>query len=305
MRDSIVLILFVLVCILPVRAIKPDRNYIRYPQKVGLIYKSLNVRTKDGYKIETWYFPAQKMLSQDDGREIPLEYKTLDAEKRPTLIICNGDAGNMSYYQLVLAKYYAANGYNVVTFDWRGFGTSDEFPMDKNYLCYTEMLVDYEAVIEEVKRQAETDTDQIYLLGWSTGGYLSMITAYKNPSVKGCILRGVPTSFETIIPILKKETGKANENLLVPKDFPVEYMPLSVAPDFHKDIMLIVGSEDTRTPLEMSEEIFYRLPSDILKRIWVAEGAKHGGKDAPEFMLLEDFISQTLQFLQDSRTYRK
>lgn len=70
----------------------------------------------------------------------------MDNKKRPTLIICNGDAGNMSYMQIDLAAVYAANGYNVVTFDWRGFGDSTEFEMNKDYLCYTEMLLDYEAV---------------------------------------------------------------------------------------------------------------------------------------------------------------
>ncbi len=281
-------------------AIQPDRQYIRYPQNMGLIYKVLDVRTPDNYKIETWYFPAQKMPDKNFGSNELLPYKIQDKKKRPTIIISNGDSGNMSYYQLILAMHYTASGYNVVTFDWRGFGTSSEFPMDHNYFCYTEMLTDYKAVITRVREEPETDSNNIYLLGWSTGGYLSMITAYNNPSIKGCILRGIPSSFEAIIPIIKNETGKKDENLLIPKDFPIGSMPLAIAPHFHKDIMLIVGSEDTRTPVSMSKEIFDKLPADIIKEIWIAHGAKHGGKYAPEFMYLNDFISNTTQFLQKS-----
>lgn len=282
-------------------AIKPDREYIRLPQQMGLVYKPLEVNTPDGYKIETWYFPAQEMPKDDAGSDRPLAYKTRDGKKRPTIIICNADSGNMSYFQLALAMQYAAAGYNVATFDWRGFGASSEFAMNPDYFCYTEMLADYHAVIAEVARQAETDAANIYLLGWSTGGYLSMIAAHKNRSVRGCILRGIPTSFEAVIPIIKHEKGKKDENLLIPADFPCDCMPLALAPAFRKDIMLIVGSEDTRTPARMSEEIIAALPEGIVKRLWIAQGAKHGGKEAPEFMYLNDFIRNTLQFLHDSQ----
>ena len=132
-----------------------------------------------------------------------------------------------------------------------------------------------------------------------------MIAAHKNQSVRGCILRGVPTSFEAAIPIIKSEKGKKDENLLIPEDFPLDCMPLALAPNFRKDIMLVVGSEDTRTPVRMSEEIIGSLPDGIVKRLWIAKGAKHGGKEAPEFMYLNDFIRNTLQFLHDSRNQIK
>lgn len=223
-------------------AIKPDREYIRLPQQLGLVYRPIDVKTPDGYKIETWYFPAQDMPKDDAASDLPLDYKTRDGKKRPTIIICNADSGNMSYFQLVLAMQYAAAGYNVATFDWRGFGASSEFAMDPDYFCYTEMLTDYDAVIAKVAQQPETHAARIYLLGWSTGGYLSMIAAHKNQSVRGCILRGIPTSFE-----------------------------------------------------------MDSLPDGIVKRLWIAKGAKHGGKEAPEFMYLNDFIRNTLQFLHDSQ----
>ena len=99
-----------------------------------MIYKELNVVTKDGYRIETWFYPAQPVPEQSAAQAEMLPYKTLDDSRRPTLIICNGDAGNMSYQQISLAYLYAANGFNVVTFDWRGFGESSEFEMDTDYL---------------------------------------------------------------------------------------------------------------------------------------------------------------------------
>lgn len=137
-------------------AILPDTVYIREPESMGLMYKDLNVKTKDGYKIATWFFPAQNSISEPEIEKLngaKREYKLLDNKRRPTIIICNGDAGNMSYFQLYLAEAWSNRGFNVVTFDWRGFGSSSPFAMDRNYLCYPEMLEDYNAVINTVARQ--------------------------------------------------------------------------------------------------------------------------------------------------------
>ena len=56
--------------------ILPDRKYIRLPQERGLVYKNLSVETKDGYKIETWFFPAQDMPDYKAGQKEMFSYKT-------------------------------------------------------------------------------------------------------------------------------------------------------------------------------------------------------------------------------------
>lgn len=282
-------------------AIIPDRKYIRLPQNAGLIYKELNVVTKDGYRIETWFYPAQNMPDENAGQSEMLPYKTLDNKRRPTLIICNGDTGNMSYQQIILASIYVANGFNVVTFDWRGFGESSEFEMNPNYLCYTEMLYDYDAVINAVKKQNEVDNSHIFIMGWSTGAYLSMITAYNNHAVAGCILSGTPSSFEEVIPVLSKrfEGKKSEDNLLVPGDFPRKQMPALIAPQFKKAIMLVVGAKDDRTPQWMSQKIYDSLPDEAYKKLSVYENAGHGGTEAPYFADMPRWAEETIGFMQN------
>ncbi len=284
-------------------AISPNKNYIRLPQQRGLIYKELNVITKDGYNIKTWFFPAQEIPSQSSYQEEMHPYKTIDNKPRPTIIICNGDAGNMSYIQIFCAEVYASLGYNVVTFDWRGFGQSSDFPMDENYLCYTEMLEDYRAVIREVKKQKETDKDNIYLFGWSTGAYLSMITAHNNKSITGLFVIGMPTSFEEVIPHLIKvhPKKKMEDNLIVPEDFPKDEMPIYIAPRFKKPILLVVGSEDDRTPKWMSENIFAAISESTFKQLSVFDGAGHGGMESPMLYDTERFITETNAFLEECR----
>lgn len=283
-------------------AIIPDRNYIRLPQDAGLIYRKLDVTTGDGFRIETWFYPAQDFPEENSGRQDMLPYRTIDEDKRPTLIICNGDAGNMSYQQIDLAMIYAACGFNVVTFDWRGFGASSEFEMNQDYLCYTEMLEDYRAVLDTVREQKEVDEENIFLMGWSTGAYLSMITAYDNANAAGCILSGVPSSFEEIIPILVRNhpAGKTEAELIVPEDFPKERMPALIAPEFRKPIMIIAGAKDDRTPLWMADKIYSALPDDTFKKLSIFENAGHGGKDAPYFVDTPRWVEETVTFMTEA-----
>lgn len=42
-------------------------------------------------------------------------------------------------------------------------------------------------------------------------------------------------------------------------------MPALVAPKFSKDILLVVGSEDNRTPQWMSEKIYNALPAESIR----------------------------------------
>ncbi len=299
MRRFILLLLAVLIT-LQSYSIIPDRKYIRLPQERGLVYKNLPVKTKDGYKIETWFFPAQDMPDYKAGQKEMLPYKTKDNKKRPTLIICNADDGNMSYMQLDLAAVYAANGYNVVTFDWRGFGNSFQFEMNRDYLCYTEMLLDYAAVIKTVAKQIEVDKKEIFLMGWSTGAYLSMIASHNNKNVKGCILVGTPSSFEDVIPQLIKvhPKRKTAANLVVPDNFPKDKMPFHIAPKFRKSVLLIVGKNDDRTPVWMSEKIYNALPEKVNKKLSVYDKAGHGGNQSPMVVDFERWMNETLDFME-------
>lgn len=282
-------------------AIKPNRIYRIYPEKLGLIYRDLNVTTFDGLKIKTWFFPAQPTLSEKEIGEswenpIKKTYKTIDNSLRPTIIIANGDAGNMSYQQLHHAQYFTSKGYNVVTFDWRGFGESSEWEMDNNYLVYSELLLDYDAVINEVlKQNKEVDTNKIIVYGWSTGAYLSMAAASKYDNIKAFVGIGLITSFEEVMPILKQALKKKEANLIVPDDYPKELQPINIASNFNKSTLLIVGEKDDITPIWMSEKIFSLLPSK--KELWIVEGAEHGGQDGP-LKDLDLFHKRVIEFLE-------
>lgn len=300
MKSFVILLIALFSGIGNCHAIIPDTVYIRKPESMGLIYKNLEVITNDGYKIETWFFPAQSPLSEGELRDLNgnrRTYETQNETKRPTIIVCNGDAGNMSYFQLYLAKSWTSRGFNVVTFDWRGFGKSSPFAMDRNYLCYTEMLEDYRAVVRTTSEQEEVLNGAIAVVGWSTGAYLSMITAYTDDLVNAFVGRSLPTDFDDFIPLVMKYKNKTRNELLVPEDFPTELMPVHIAPEFGKPLFLIVGENDFRTPVWMSRKIIESVPGTTPKELMIVENAAHGGKEDPILIAFDDFIKRTSDFL--------
>ncbi|MDD4739575.1 MAG: alpha/beta fold hydrolase, partial [Bacteroidales bacterium] len=266
-------------------AIKPDKVYVLRPENLGLIYRDLNVTTSDGLKIKTWFYPAQPALSEKEINEawnnpVKKPYVAPYSKNRPTIIIANGDAGNMSYQQVHFALNFTSKGYNVVTFDWRGFGESSEWEINNDYLVYSEFLLDYDAVIKEVlKQNEEVDTNRIAVFGWSTGAYLSMAAASKCENIKAFVGIGLITSFDDVLPLLKQLQTHKDRNLIVPDDYPKELLPVNLAANYNKSTFLIVGEKDNRTPVWMSKKIYSLLPSK--KELWIVEGAEHGGQNGP------------------------
>lgn len=229
-------------------ALKPSRNYRVVPSAYSLIYKDVHFQTKDGITIKGWFFPAQDDIGLGYSEENKLNrkpYKTLDDLKRPTVVICNGDAGNMDAL-IVFPINLVVKGFNVLTFDWRGFGESDDWPIETDYLCYPEFLLDYDAAIDFVKTLPEVNINRIGIFGFSTGAYLSFAIAAKRNDVAAFAGRALLTSFEDVLPILK--SLNPDRNLIAPPNYPEKLLPINCADKVTMPVFLIVGEKDIRTP---------------------------------------------------------
>jgi len=139
----------------------PEKKYLETPKKYGFAYKELKVKTTDNFEINTW--------------DIVPQGKT--KKKNITIVLCSGDSGNMSYL-LSQALNLVDKGYNVVTFDYRGFGQSQDFKVDTiNLLFHNEFLLDFEAVVSHAKKLYPKN--KIGSFGFSMGGYFPVITKMK------------------------------------------------------------------------------------------------------------------------------
>jgi predicted acyl esterase len=87
----------------------PNAKYDLTPADVGLAFEPVTITTADGVKIAAWYAPHP--------------------QGRGTVLHCHGNARNMSdRVEDMLALHHM--GYNVLLFDYRGYGASEGQPSE-------------------------------------------------------------------------------------------------------------------------------------------------------------------------------
>lgn len=133
-----VLCILVFLCVHLLWAVNPIKEYVDFPTNSKLSFEEVTIKTNDGFSLKSWVCFANKAKA-----------------KNRTLVLAYGDAGNMSYY-LRQTVELVNQGYNVVLFDYRGFGESDNFLIDENVLYYDEFATDLQAVVAYAKEKFKT-----------------------------------------------------------------------------------------------------------------------------------------------------
>nr|WP_299203916.1 alpha/beta fold hydrolase [uncultured Brumimicrobium sp.] len=136
--------------------IKPDSTYHSTPDALGLIYQTNRIATSDSKaELNSWMVKADSNI-----------------ENGTTLILCYGDSGNMSYW-LNQAGILSQVGYDVLLFDYRGFGNSSSFAIDPDQLYYDEFATDLKTVISWAKRNLQFKN--LGVISFSMGTIVSTI----------------------------------------------------------------------------------------------------------------------------------
>lgn len=139
-------------------SINPDREYNQRPEKYNLVYNELKVEVNSKIFLNLWDYAENR--------------KTSDK----TIIIVGGDAGNMGYLVDDAANLISL-GFHVITFDYRGFGSSSDFNIEKSQLYYDEFSNDLSSVIQYARKTYPSH--KIGLFAFSMGTLISYLTFQK------------------------------------------------------------------------------------------------------------------------------
>ena len=140
-------------------ALKPEPKYLQKPNELNISYSEHIIRTPDHFNLKAWVCSPKKEI-----------------DNKTTIILASGDAGNMSYW-LTQVGELVKNGFTVVTFDYRGFGESQYFKINNDYLYYNEFVTDLVTVIRWTKKK--TTENQIGILALSMGTIMSTLALQK------------------------------------------------------------------------------------------------------------------------------
>jgi pimeloyl-ACP methyl ester carboxylesterase len=149
-----------LLCAADALALNPSRTYKQRPDKFSMRFTEAKVPTNDGQAtLNVWDFPAKTKTT------------------RLVLIAHNGE-GNMGDY---LRQVDALTGqFNVVAFDYRGFGESSEFEIDGNMFIYPHFQDDYATMLDHCRK---THGGAFAVYGWGIGAGLALGMGYGRPEV--------------------------------------------------------------------------------------------------------------------------
>jgi len=117
------------------------------PSQFGLKFEEVHFRTRDGVELYAWFLPAK-------GKPLG------------TIVQLHGNAENISTHFQSLA-WAPERGFNVFTFDYRGYGASDGQPSLEG------VQLDIDAALQTVFARADVDKDRVVMYGQSLGGALA------------------------------------------------------------------------------------------------------------------------------------
>ncbi|WP_109830402.1 alpha/beta fold hydrolase [Reichenbachiella versicolor] len=143
-------------------ALHPRKEYTVLPKHVELNPEEIKIETNDGATLNAWYF-------NNKGNHL--------------IIISHDGDGNMSDYFRHI-KTLCDQGFDVMAYDYRGYGSSSDFDINPYQYIYTEFYTDFEAVLNYCTSKYRQD---IIVYGWGIGGGIGLLKAYDKDRVAGII----------------------------------------------------------------------------------------------------------------------
>ncbi|MFC2113760.1 alpha/beta hydrolase [Bacteroidota bacterium] len=234
-------------------ALKPEKEYAATPADYGMDYNNLKIKTSDGLLLQAWLFNAT------------------DKTSRKIIILSDDGDGNMADL-IELASNFLSLGYFVVTYDYRGYGQSDEFEIKSQFFMYSQFQKDLEGVIDYMKRQYPS-LKTTHLYGMGIGAGLSLGIGANRPEISKVIADSPYLSFELTE---KRYMEVFGQKVMMPLGFDKTWMePVYALEDKAAGltgIMLIAGENDELfTPADMKE--LYKLRKSITT-LYTVPGAK-------------------------------
>lgn len=207
-------------------ALNPKKDYEVTPAEYGMDYKDVTITTGDNVNLHGWYFKPS------DQRSVKI------------MVISHDGKGNMEDV-IEIASNFLTLGYHVLTYDYRGYGQSDDFSINKDFYIYAQFQKDLQAAIS-FARKGVSGIRQIDLYGRGIGAGLSVaIGSGRNTYIRNII---ADSPYYTMEDIRKRYQKEKDKDIKVPlgydkKQFEPAYAMKSVHAK-RKDYMFIAGKDD-------------------------------------------------------------
>jgi uncharacterized protein len=230
----------------------PQRELQITPAALGLGYRTVSITTEDGVRLHAWYLLAQ-------------------GEAHGSILFLHGNAENISTH-IATVQGLPAAGYNVLLFDYRGYGHSEGVP------SLAGVHLDARAALKRLLELADSGKTPIIVFGQSLGGAIAISMLRRSPyacAVEALIVEGAPSGYRAIA-----REKLASTWLTWPLQVPLSW---TINDDFHplEDIVqlknmrkLIIGSTgDKIVPINHARALFAAATNP--KTLWEVQNLPH------------------------------
>ncbi|MES2454199.1 MAG: alpha/beta fold hydrolase [Bacteroidota bacterium] len=225
--------LFINLCCVSAYAINPQKQYVIKPDAIGINYETYKIKVNDSVTLNSWIC-LQKDLN------------------KPFIIISGPDAGNMAN-ALGQAKAFYDRGYNIVLYDYRGFGESTDFKINPNMMYYNEFAEDLKKTIAFVENKFRPKS--IVLYGMSMGTIISRINVDCTKAIKGLILDSFVINPKLVV---DRIASLKNREALLPQN--ARKYADSNTRNINKPILIFSGLKDVVTKTEDYKDFLSKNP---------------------------------------------
>ena len=214
------------------------------PEKRGLAFEEITFSTVDDVELHGWFLPVKKPQSV-----------------KGTVVFSHGNAGAVGHH-LGLVDWLPSEGYQVLMYDYRGFGKSAGSPTREG------LIRDVEAAFAYARSRPEVAGRKIYSYAHSLGGAKSIValTRTKIPELRAVITDGTFASYEEMAEIMAGNFGK---NLVSDELSPKAYVAKLPVP-----LLIVHGTADEIVPIAQGRSLF--AAAVPRKTFFEVKGGKHG-----------------------------
>lgn len=223
----------------------PSKKLTYYPDTSIYNVEEINFKATDGKILNGWFLkPKQKLIVA-------------------TVLQFHGNGGNISY-QFQFAEPLVKAGFQIMVFDYEGYGNSDGTPSQEK------VLDDGVRALEYIKQRNDVKNTKLILFGQSLGGHLACVVAAKRQNlIDALIIEGAFTGHKLMaVYVAHKYYGAPK--WLARSIVPTRYDAINDIDKVAIPKLIIHSTEDATCPFFMGKELYDKASGP--KQFWEIKG---------------------------------
>ena len=211
----------------------PSPEIERRPADAGLNARDLRIETDDGERLHGWWIASS-------------------APSRSHVLLCHGNGGNIGD-RVDHARLLSNSGFDVLLFDYRGYGESSGRPSEEGTYC------DARAARRALLEQDGVDESRIAYLGESLGAAVALALALETPP-RGLVLQSAFTSV--------REMARVHYPFLPRAMVPDAYPNLERIEKLASPLLVLHGERDEIVPCSHGRALLEAAPDPKAIRVF-------------------------------------